>query len=198
MDDAFGYYPYNGPTDEQAMASTENPQVPGHTPTTDWLWGSTPMSPGSLPQFAFTPYALPQVHERPPLDPNPSSSSRSSFDILPTAPKVAIPRATSLNHHSQRRRSARACEPCRQRKIKCDGNKPACRQCLEQNVRCNYVDVKRVRDQKQLGVLAKRVQRYEKLLEDIEQETEEGIARRIRRALRVSSDLSDNRLGQMT
>ncbi|EAU38568.1 predicted protein [Aspergillus terreus NIH2624] len=150
------------------------------------------MSPSSSqpPPFAFNPYSLPHTIDRPPLDAYPSSSSRSSYDLSATVPKVAIPRATSISTHSQRRRSARACEPCRQRKIKCDGNKPACRQCLDQNVQCHYVDVKRVRDQKQLSVLTRKVHRYEKLLGEIEHESEGMVARRIRRTLRTSDQIS--------
>ncbi|PLB49635.1 fungal-specific transcription factor [Aspergillus steynii IBT 23096] len=105
-----------------------------------------------------------------------------------TAPKVAIPRSRSLSSQSERRRSARACEPCRQRKIKCDGNKPSCRQCVEHDVRCTYMDVKRVRDQKLLGALAKKVDRYEKLLEDLEGQVDAPMARRIRKALKASNE----------
>jgi hypothetical protein len=47
------------------------------------------------------------------------------------------------------------------------------------------VDVKRVRDQKQLSVLTRKVHRYEKLLGEIEHESEGMVARRIRRTLRV-------------
>ncbi|KAE8144609.1 hypothetical protein BDV25DRAFT_90104 [Aspergillus avenaceus] len=150
----------------------------------DWFSGS---GSDSLSPMTFNPYAIPPYYDRP-LYPvhHRSSASSSSREFPPTVPKVAIPRTSNANNQYQRRRSARACEPCRQRKIKCDGNKPACRQCVEHNVSCTYLDVKRVRDQKQLGILAKRVQRFEKILAEIEPEVDGSIARRIRRSLQGS------------
>ncbi|OJJ96171.1 hypothetical protein ASPACDRAFT_125659 [Aspergillus aculeatus ATCC 16872] len=118
------------------------------------------------------------------------SSSSSSHDIAIAGPsrlagKVAIPRTTSFNNQTQRRRSTRACEPCRLRKIKCEGDKPICRQCADHNVTCTYVEVKRVRDQKKLGSLTSKVGIYEQLLQEVERTADEDIARRIRRALRL-------------
>lgn len=104
------------------------------------------------------------------------------------APKVAIPRAagsSDISNRSRRRRSPRACEPCRQRKIKCEGTRPACRQCVESHITCLYQDVKRVREQKELGVLGRKVERYEGLLRELEPEVKTGLARRIRRVLKV-------------
>jgi hypothetical protein len=92
-----------------------------------------------------------------------SSSVRGSLPPGAPAPKIAIPRLAADVPHG-RRRSARACEPCRQRKIKCDGLRPCCSQCTYHNHQCSYEDVKRVRDQKRLGSLAKRVEAYESLL----------------------------------
>jgi hypothetical protein len=69
-----------------------------------------------------------------------------------TAPKIVIPRATSAKTSSQRRRSARACEPYRQRKVKCDGGRPECQKCREHGLDCSYIDIKRIRDQKQYGL----------------------------------------------
>ena len=103
-------------------------------------------------------------------------------------PKVAIPRAagsSGISSRSHRRRSPRACEPCRQRKIKCEGTWPACRQCVESHITCLYQDVKRVREQKELGVLGRKVERYEGLLRELEPEVKTGLARRIRRVLKV-------------
>ena len=172
-------YYYSLPAGEESIQSTGlDPSV---LQSSDWFWGSVPVSPGSFPPTSFNPYAIPPYTDRPPFPNQQSSRSSSSREI----PKVAIPRTAGVSGQSQRRRSARACEPCRQRKIKCDGNKPACKQCVEHNVSCSYLDAKRVRDQKQLGVLAKKVQRYEKLLEGIELEVEGALARRIRKSLQV-------------
>ncbi|OJZ81489.1 hypothetical protein ASPFODRAFT_145220 [Aspergillus luchuensis CBS 106.47] len=179
MEDAPGSYPFGvaNADDTPLQIDPENPAVRG---INEWPWGS--MSPG-LPPAAFRPYSLPQFMDRPGPYPYQSSSS-SSREVSGSAAKVAIPRTTSSSSQSQRRRSARACEPCRQRKIKCDGNKPVCRQCIDHNVSCFFVDVKRVRDQKQLGILGKKVEQYEHLLQDLEKEVDENVARRIRKVLR--------------
>ncbi|KAJ5471455.1 hypothetical protein N7530_008812 [Penicillium desertorum] len=79
------------------------------------------------------------------------------------------------NNFRRRRRSARACEACRKRKIKCDGSRPVCGQCVDHK-RCKYEDVKRVRDQKMLDILAHRVERYETLLRDLEGEVDASTA----------------------
>jgi hypothetical protein len=48
---------------------------------------------------------------------------------------------------------------------------------------CSYIDIKRIRDQKQLGVLSRKVERYEKLLRQFENEMDPGTTKRIRKAL---------------
>lgn len=50
---------------------------------------------------------------------------------------------------------------------------------------CSYIDIKRIRDQKQLGVLSEKVKRYEKLLKQLETETDHSTARKIKRGLAV-------------
>lgn len=53
--------------------------------------------------------------------------------------KVAIPRQPPNNYAPRyNRRVPRACESCRQRKTKCSGDTPVCRQCRELRVNCNY------------------------------------------------------------
>lgn len=106
--------------------------------------------------------------------------------------KVAIPRLVPSDVSHGRRRSARACEPCRQRKIKCDGLRPSCGQCVYHHQQCSYEDVKRVRDQKRLGSLAKRVEAYEALLRDLESEVDLETARKITRTMKVCSEISDS------
>ncbi|KAL5045043.1 hypothetical protein BDW71DRAFT_90199 [Aspergillus fruticulosus] len=108
------------------------------------------------------------------------------------APKIAIPRATTVRTTAQQRRSARACEPCRQRKVKCDGGRPVCRKCREHGIDCSYIDIKRIRDQKQLGVLAKKVERYEKLLKQLETESDPKNAKLIRKTLAASEQPSSD------
>jgi len=74
----------------------------------------------------------------------------------PKAPKVAIPRllnrgdsvAAAGSKTGGRHRVMHACEPCRTRKTKCSGEKPACRHCQDFKVRCIYADGKRDRAKK--------------------------------------------------
>jgi hypothetical protein len=148
----------------------------------DW----TPLTTPPIPQH---PYPTPM-----PFSPNvstqafPFGPTPSTLSSAPTpAPKVAIPRLAGSDAALHgRRRSARACEPCRQRKIKCDGMRPQCGQCVYHNQSCLYEDVKRVRDQKRLGSLAKRVDAYEALLRDLEAEVDLPTARKIRKVMKVS------------
>ncbi|KAJ5300463.1 sugar transporter [Penicillium atrosanguineum] len=122
---------------------------------------------------------------------NPSASPRSTARLAdPAVHKVAIPRLAAPTGIRGRRRSARACEACRTRKTKCDGARPTCGQCAYHKNRCAYEDVKRVRDQKMLDVLARRVDRYETLLRSLEGESDPATTRRIRKALMAKDDKS--------
>jgi hypothetical protein len=60
-----------------------------------------------------------------------------------------------------------------------------CQKCREHGLECSYLDIKRIRDQKQLGLLSKKVERYEKLLKQLETEAEPTTARLIRKTLSV-------------
>lgn len=134
---------------------------------------------GSVPQNPYpTPLPLPTIQAQP--------FSHIAQPVPASTPKVAIPRLAGSDFTPGRRRSARACEPCRQRKIKCDGIRPSCGQCAYQNHSCSYEDVKRVRDQKRLGSLIKRVDTYEALLRELETEVDLPTARKIKKALKVS------------
>jgi hypothetical protein len=52
--------------------------------------------------------------------------------------KVAIPRQRVATAPRYNRRVPRACASCRQRKTKCSGDTPVCRQCRELRATCNY------------------------------------------------------------
>ncbi|RDH26600.1 C6 transcription factor [Aspergillus welwitschiae] len=147
-----------------------------------------PESPRKDIPVSFRPSSLLGFMNRPGSYPYPSSSS-SSREVPGSAGKVAIPRITCASSQSQVRRCTKACGPCQQRKTKCDGNKPVCRPCVDHNVSCFYTDVKRVRDRKQLSVLQRKVEQYERLLHDLE-EVDGDVARRIRTALRGSDTTS--------
>lgn len=91
------------------------------------------------------------------------------------APKVAIPRlpqkgdsaAGSGSKSGGRHRVMHACVPCRSRKTKCSGEKPACKHCQDFKVICVYADGKRDRAKKAFGSLAEKVADYEAVLKDL-------------------------------
>ena len=69
------------------------------------------------------------------------------------AAKVAIPRLRRDSNISQttaaeKQRVAHACEPCRQRKSKCSGDRPVCKHCADFKISCVYADGKRDRSKK--------------------------------------------------
>lgn len=100
--------------------------------------------------------------------------------------RVAIPRSsTEVVASGRKPRASRACEACRLRKIKCDGVTPRCNQCEEQKTTCVYSDVKRVRDRKRLDHLSVKVDKYEKLFQEVIPVVDDHLARKIRRALKV-------------
>ena len=100
--------------------------------------------------------------------------------------KVPIERVT---HESQRRRGTRtprACDTCRQRKMKCDGNRPMCTQCRAQELAtCVYSDKKNEKEQRQLELARLKIEDYEKLLRDISREAEAPVAKKIASILEV-------------
>lgn len=75
-----------------------------------------------------------------------------------TAGKVPIPRmrseaeagsvAAGSREGGDKHRISHACEPCRSRKTKCSGERPACGHCREHGLVCAYGDGKRDRAKK--------------------------------------------------
>lgn len=72
-------------------------------------------------------------------------------------PKIAIPRLlrnsddqsfTRGSVAADKNRVAHACEPCRQRKTKCSGERPVCQHCEDFKLTCVYGDGKRDRTKK--------------------------------------------------
>lgn len=66
--------------------------------------------------------------------------SASAPATVATNAKVPIPRQRSGVEVRYTRRVAKACESCRQRKTKCSGDTPVCRQCRELRISCHYPD----------------------------------------------------------
>lgn len=112
--------------------------------------------------------------------PSPSSSSgqqlsvigRSRFAALPLAPKLPIPRSGSTP--TSRQRTPRACELCRERKTKCDGAKPICKQCRLLKTACTYSGSKRERQQLAIECARAKVKVYESVLRQIYEESLEN------------------------
>ncbi|GKZ38594.1 hypothetical protein AbraIFM66950_010903 [Aspergillus brasiliensis] len=179
MEDTLESYPFGvaAPNEPSFTLAPEHSAV-GGTAKQPWV----PESPRDVIPLAFRPSSRLDFVDRPGSYLYPSSSS-SSRELQGSAGKVAIPRIACDSSKSQVRRCTKACGPCRQRKIKCDGNKPVCQPCVDRNVSCFYTDVKRVRDRKQLSVLQRKVEQYERLLHDLE-EVDGNVARRVRTALR--------------
>jgi hypothetical protein len=67
-----------------------------------------------------------------------SANPPLSNKTLISQAKVAIPRQRAGIAPRYNRRVPRACESCRQRKTKCSGDTPVCRQCRELRATCKY------------------------------------------------------------
>ena len=86
----------------------------------------------------------------------PRSASTGGDSHQAKAPKVAIPRLKKDAEGSPadpsrpggRHRVTHACEPCRQRKTKCSGERPICKHCQDFKISCYYADGKRDRVKK--------------------------------------------------
>ncbi|KAL9609236.1 MAG: hypothetical protein Q9167_005971 [Letrouitia subvulpina] len=107
--------------------------------------------------------------------------------------KMPIPRLRRENegqagHQSSglgdgKQRVSHACEPCRQRKTKCSGERPVCKHCEDFNITCGYADGKRDRTRKEYNSMASKVATYERLLKDISIRSNEADRVAIRNAL---------------
>ncbi|OOO05166.1 Zn(2)-C6 fungal-type DNA-binding domain [Aspergillus oryzae] len=82
-------------------------------------------------------------------------------------PKIRIPRLGTAPVSAHRQRTSRACAPCHQRKTKCDGQKPQCKQCRQLGIPCTYVGSKREQQKWALESVQAKIQSYESLLQRI-------------------------------
>ncbi|KAH8552980.1 fungal-specific transcription factor domain-containing protein [Umbelopsis sp. PMI_123] len=69
---------------------------------------------------------------------------------------------------SKRKRLTQACDVCRRKKIKCDGTKPACANCVRMKQECSYLPSNKKRGPRQgyIELLEKRLDKMEKLLQN--------------------------------
>ncbi|KAL8802281.1 MAG: hypothetical protein Q9182_003933, partial [Xanthomendoza sp. 2 TL-2023] len=100
----------------------------------------------------------------PPLQPS-EDSNQSPFGSQHGSPqhagKMPIPRlkrnidgpstSGSANSSDNKHRVSHACEPCRQRKTKCSGERPICKHCEDFKITCLYEDGKRDRTKNSRG-----------------------------------------------
>ena len=108
----------------------------------------------------------------------------------PTMPgsKPGLPIARSAGtpfERPERARTSHACEPCRERKTKCDGERPSCRRCLHTGTGCFYGYGKGWRKKKtaeDLTATSRRLARYEALLNDIMPHVSPNVAAMIEEA----------------
>lgn len=104
----------------------------------------------------------PPLQRPPPLIQSPDDSSLPPFLSQHGSPhhagKMAIPRLKRncdgpsttgpTNSSENKHRVSHACEPCRQRKTKCSGERPICKHCEDFAINCLYEDGKRDRTKK--------------------------------------------------
>lgn len=77
-----------------------------------------------------------------------------------------------VRHTNKRQRVSQACEGCRKKKIKCDGSKPTCTNCMNSGADCVYTQVPRKprapkKRSANIGELENRLDRIESLLESL-------------------------------
>ncbi|KAI9226056.1 MAG: nuclear protein, partial [Piptocephalis tieghemiana] len=68
----------------------------------------------------------------------------------------------------RRQRSGRACDTCRRRKVRCDGESPVCSNCKSVQASCTYNDTARKRGPPKgyIEAIELRLQRMESLIEN--------------------------------
>ncbi|CAP93026.1 Pc16g03560 [Penicillium rubens Wisconsin 54-1255] len=101
------------------------------------------------------------------LSSNPSQPLTESLASQPPIEKIAIPRGPDRRIWKSNRRVSRACDICREQKVKCSGDRPACRRCHEGDITCIYTDGKREEEARQSAQLMSQVRVYEDLLRSL-------------------------------
>ncbi|KAL4892873.1 fungal-specific transcription factor domain-containing protein [Aspergillus ambiguus] len=94
-------------------------------------------------------------------------------------PKMPIPRSANSRHWTPSGRVKRACDNCREQKVKCSGDHPVCQRCQEAGFDCLYGDGKRAKIAKELSDLTDQVHAYKSLLRDIYPKLDSKSAERV-------------------
>lgn len=82
-------------------------------------------------------------------EPESAAIPASSEQKVPI-PRLQRPAQRQLSVTTERQRVSHACEPCRRRKAKCDGLRPICSRCRDQELACFYADGKREKLKRQV------------------------------------------------
>lgn len=128
-------------TVEQAHSQTNyNGVVPQSEPSTQQP--TLDLAPARFRPFSVAD-TMPTIGAR-----NPNKAPIRHNKTLTAQTKVAIPRQRVATAPHYNRRVPRACASCRQRKTKCSGDTPVCRQCRELRATCNYPEGWRERTKK--------------------------------------------------
>lgn len=116
--------------------------------------GATSQTEASARQSG--PHSAPALPQRPCRSKSAPARGRKASNSAPQLgyvryaknPKVGIPRQPLGATQRYNRRVPRACESCRQRKTKCSGDTPNCRQCRELRATCHYPEGWREKNKK--------------------------------------------------
>lgn len=125
----------NYPSPFPFTSYTPSSEVPENEPVYGWV------AP-AFPQPSFPTQAPPSETTTNISDVVANTSTTVSQE-RPLNSKVAIPRSASSNTVPNRGRVSRACENCRDQKVKCSGQRPTCQRCQESGIQCSYGDRKR-------------------------------------------------------
>ena len=130
--------PISSDESSQIRSPSRNAGVPSASPTRRRFAVQTPTSHPQSPENAFVTPPRPQ---------------QPHLQTQIQAGKVAIPRLPRDTdsipvNQTEKSRVSHACEPCRQRKTKCSGERPVCKHCEEFQISCYYADGKRDRTKK--------------------------------------------------
>ncbi|RPB09768.1 hypothetical protein P167DRAFT_538282 [Morchella conica CCBAS932] len=88
-----------------------------------------------------------------------------------------------------RHRVPHACEPCRQRKTKCSGERPICKHCQDFKLGCYYADGKRDKAKNEMISLKSKVELYESVLEQLKCHVDSAGQLAIQKALQGPRDI---------
>ncbi|TDL29327.1 hypothetical protein BD410DRAFT_758089 [Rickenella mellea] len=104
--------------------------------------GRSPSLPSSHGSDVVWRVATPRHYEQLYSSPMPDQDSSHPSKKKRVEDQALPPDAGQKPVQLQRRRVWRACESCRRKKIKCDGNEPVCSQCTASRTQCTWLQTK--------------------------------------------------------